>query len=168
MVRAVAGGVAAAAALAGCGAGPASPGGPPGSVSQPAPASQRAPVNGTSPAPAAVSAAGSARSATAPPARSGAVPAPAHIVVAVMENHGYADVIGNPQAPFINSLASRGALFTRSYAVSHPSEPNYLALFSGSSHGVTSDQCPLSFAAPNLATGLIAAHRTFAGYSEWL
>ena len=95
-----------------------------------------------------------------------AVPEPAHTVVVVMENHSYADIVGNPAAPFINELARRGALFTRSYAITHPSEPNYLALFSGSTQGVADDGCPYRFTAPNLAADLIKAGRSFAGYAE--
>jgi hypothetical protein len=94
------------------------------------------------------------------------VPEPAHTVVVVMENHSYADIIGNPAAPFINDLARRGALFTRSYAITHPSEPNYLALFSGSTQGIADDACPNRFTAPNLAADLIKAGKTFAGYAE--
>jgi acid phosphatase len=85
-----------------------------------------------------------------------------------MENHAYGSIIGNPAAPYINRLASQGALFTRSYAVTHPSEPNYLALFSGSTQGVSSDQCPTTRHGPNLAADLIAAGLTFGGYSEGL
>jgi acid phosphatase len=44
-----------------------------------------------------------------------------------MENGSYDDVIGNRSAPYLNALARSGALFTRSFAVTHPSEPNYLA-----------------------------------------
>ena len=94
------------------------------------------------------------------------VPQPAHTVVVVLENHAFSEVIGNPAAPFINMLASHGALFTRSYAITHPSEPNYLALFSGSTHGVSDDGCPEEFTAPNLAADMISAGKTFAGYSE--
>jgi hypothetical protein len=104
-----------------------------------------------------------------PPATSaqpGAVPEPAHTLVVVMENHSYAEIIGNPAAPFINTLADHGALFTRSYAITHPSQPNYLALFSGSTHGVTDDSCPNQFTAPNLAADLSAAGKSFAGYAE--
>ena len=50
--------------------------------------------------------------------------------------------------------------------MAHPSQPNYLALFSGSTQGVTDDSCPQSFGGPNLAAQLLAAGRTFAGYSE--
>lgn len=97
-----------------------------------------------------------------------AVPRPRHVVVVIMENHAYGDVIGSPQARYLNSLARTGALFTASYGVTHPSEPNYLALFSGSTQGVTTDQCPTSLHAPNLAADLIGAGFSFAGYSEGL
>jgi phosphatidylinositol-3-phosphatase len=112
--------------------------------------------------------AGSPSPPTATGTQRAAVPEPAHTVVVVMENHSYADIAGNPAAPFINDLARRGALFTRSYAITHPSEPNYLALFSGSTQGVTDDGCPDRFAAPNLAADLIKAGKTFAGYAEGL
>ena len=95
-------------------------------------------------------------------------PSPAHVVVVVEENHGYSQIIGSPQAPYINTLADDGALFTNSHAVTHPSEPNYLALFSGSTQGVVDDSCPRSFSTVNLESELIAAHKTFAGYSEGL
>ena len=87
-------------------------------------------------------------------------------VVVIMENHAYGQIIGNPAAPFINAIAGRGALFTRSYGVTHPSEPNYLALFSGSTQGITDDGCPYRFTAPNLAADLLKAGKSFAGYSE--
>jgi len=89
-----------------------------------------------------------------------------HIVVAVVENHAYSEIIGRPSAPFLNSLAARGALLTRSYAVTHPSQPNYLALFSGSTQGLTSDSCPHRYTGPNLAAALRAAGLSFVGYSE--
>src|SRR5258708_3027650 len=100
--------------------------------------------------------------------RPGAVPRPLHTVVVVLENHSYSDIIGNKQARYISRLASQGALLTASYAVTHPSEPNYLALFSGSTHGVTSDQRPTLIRPATLGADLIAAHLTFAGYSEGL
>jgi len=101
----------------------------------------------------------------------GAILAPDHIVVVVMENHAYSQIIGSPYAPYINDvLVGRGALLTRSYGVGHPSQPNYLQLFSGSNQGVTSDNKPLNtpFKTPNLAAKLIAAGFTFATYSETL
>jgi phosphoesterase family protein/fibronectin type III domain protein len=94
------------------------------------------------------------------------IPRPARVVIVIEENHSYARIIGNPQAPYINSLAQQGASFTRSFAVTHPSQPNYLALFSGSTQGVTDDACPYSFSTPNLGRQLIDAGLSFTGYSE--
>ena len=95
---------------------------------------------------------------------------PAHVVVVIEENHGYERIIGNPDAAFINELAARGALLTNSHGIQHPSQPNYLALFSGSTQGVTDDRpvpgTPLN--GPNLGAALIAKGYTFAGYSEGL
>ncbi len=91
-----------------------------------------------------------------------------HIVVVVEENHGRSQIIGNRSAPYINALSRGGATFTQAYGVAHPSEPNYLALFSGSTHGMTSDACPKEFGGPNLAAQLLRSGRTFVGYSEGL
>ncbi|MGW1285918.1 alkaline phosphatase family protein [Streptomyces sp. NPDC002586] len=100
----------------------------------------------------------------------GAVPTPDHVVVVVMENHAYSQVIGSSKAPYINSLASGGASLTQSYAETHPSQPNYYALFSGSTQGVTDDSCvdPGFSSAPNLASEVIDAGRTWASYNESL
>jgi acid phosphatase len=87
-------------------------------------------------------------------------------VVAVLENHAYTEIIDRQSAPFLNSLAARGALLTQSYAITHPSEPNYLAMFSGSTQGLTDDSCPHNYTGPNLAAALLAAGRSFTGYSE--
>src|ERR1700704_1717500 len=62
-----------------------------------------------------------------------------HIFVIVEENHGFADVVGNPAAPNLNALASQYGIATNYYAVTHPSEPNYVALLGGSTLGVTND-----------------------------
>ena len=96
----------------------------------------------------------------------GAVPRPDHVVVVVEENHAYDDIIGNPRAPYFAALAGQGALFTRSFALTHPSQPNYLALFSGSMQGVSDDSCPHTFDADNLGRQLLSAGLGFAGYSE--
>jgi phosphatidylinositol-3-phosphatase len=89
-----------------------------------------------------------------------------HVVVVIEENHSYSDIIGSSDAPYINSLAQQGALFTDAHAVTHPSQPNYLALFAGSTFGLTSDDCPQSFSSANLGGELIAQGLTFTGYSE--
>jgi hypothetical protein len=96
------------------------------------------------------------------------VPTPAHVVIVIDENQDFDDIIGNPtQAPYLNSLAQGGADFVDSFAVAHPSQPNYLALFSGSTQGVTDDGTH-SFSSTNLATSLIAKGLTFGGYFDEL
>jgi hypothetical protein len=70
----------------------------------------------------------------------GRTPVIHRVIVLVMENHSYSDVIGH--APFITSLAHRCGLARNYHAVSHPSLPNYLAMTSGSTHGVHSDCTP--------------------------
>src|SRR5438445_12766885 len=73
------------------------------------------------------------------------LPTPSHVVIVIEENHSFADIIGSPSAPYINSLAQQGALMTQSFAVEHPSQPNYLDLFSGSNQGVTDNSVPHTF-----------------------
>ncbi|SEQ92660.1 Phosphoesterase family protein [Streptomyces sp. yr375] len=105
------------------------------------------------------------------PARAAAgVPTPDHVVVVVFENHAYSQVIGASGAPYLNSLRTGGANLSQSYAETHPSQPNYFALFSGSTQGITDDSCytPGFSSAPNLASELIAAGRTWASYNETL
>ena len=97
------------------------------------------------------------------------LPSYARIVIVVEENHAASEIIGDKSAPFINSLATGGALMTQSFAVTHPSEPNYLALFAGDTFGVTSNACPVDFGnMPNLASELLAAGLTFGGFAEGL
>jgi uncharacterized membrane protein len=91
---------------------------------------------------------------------------PDHVVIVIEENHSFASIIGSSSAPYINSLAQQGALFTQSFGVEHPSQPNYLDLFSGSNQGITDDTCPHTFSTENLASELAAAGQTFTGFSE--
>ena len=105
--------------------------------------------------------------APAPAATAQVLPAPAHIVIVVEENKPDSSVIGSKSAPYINALANSGANMTQSFAETHPSEPNYLALFAGNTFGLTSDACPVNAgAAPNLASELLVAGYSFAGFSE--
>jgi acid phosphatase len=97
------------------------------------------------------------------------LPRPDHIVIVVEENRSFSSIIGNDAAPYINSLAARGAVFTNFHSLVHPSQPNYLALFSGSAHGVTSDVAPPAgspYSSPNLASELFGVGLSFTGYSE--
>jgi phospholipase C len=92
-----------------------------------------------------------------------------HIVVVVEENHGYDNVIGSSNAPFLNQLAKQGALFSDSHGVTHPSQPNYLALFSGETQGITDDKCleaETPYTTDNLAASLISKGYSFKGFAQ--
>ena len=89
------------------------------------------------------------------------------VIVVIMEHRDYNLIIGNAQAPFINgTLVPQAALMTDSHAVTHPSQPNYLALFSGSTQGVNDGSCPHTFDTANLGQEVLAAGKLFDGYSE--
>jgi len=125
-------------------------------------------VAACSPARPAAPASSSASSGSPSGAAAVELPQPAHVLVAVFENEDAAAVIGAPEAPYLTGLAASGATLTDAHGETHPSQPNYLALFSGSTQGVTDDSCPLTFSGPNLAGQLLDAGRTFVGYSEGL
>jgi hypothetical protein len=108
----------------------------------------------------------SAAPAAQPALAASGVPRPDHVVIAVFENKKASSIFGSSQAPYINSLASAGAKFTQSFAIEHPSEPNYLDLFSGANQGVTDDSCPHTFNTDNEGAELINAGLSFVGYSE--
>jgi phosphatidylinositol-3-phosphatase len=114
-------------------------------------------------------------------------PAFDHIVVVIEENHGFSQIIGSPSAPNLNALATSGANIvnastdpqgntTGSHAVRHPSQPNYLELYSGSNQGTIQDGHPGSsgepfsspppFTTPNLGAALRNAGFSFATYSQ--
>ncbi|WP_231571490.1 alkaline phosphatase family protein [Gordoniibacillus kamchatkensis] len=131
----------------------------------PAPTAPAAPATGTVPAPTPAPVTAPAKQPSAP-AATGKLPTPDHIVIVIEENHSYEQIVGNPKAPYFNELIKEGALMTKSYAVAHPSQPNYLALFSGSTQGMTSDKCGETYASANLATELLDKKLSFAGYSE--
>ena len=111
----------------------------------------------------------------APPS-AGAVPRPgagpcatsttanySHVVWIVLENVGYS-LVGSPRAPYFNALAGECGLATNDLAVAHPSLPNYLALTSGSTQGVTDDAEPAShpLAVANIFSQLRTKWRAYA------
>lgn len=91
---------------------------------------------------------------------------PAHLVIVIEENKSFSTIIGKSDAPYLNQLVKQGLLFTDAHAIMHPSQPNYVALFAGSTHGLTDDSCPRNLSGPNLATELLASKLSFAEYSE--
>ena len=65
-----------------------------------------------------------------------------HVVWIVMENHSYDEIIGSPDAPFINELVGQCGSATDFHGEAHPSLPNYIAMTSGSTQGITDDLPP--------------------------
>ena len=80
-----------------------------------------------------------------------------HVFVIVMENRSFSQAMAQP---YTAELAAKYALATNYHAVAHPSLPNYLALTSGSTWGVTDD------AYHRLPAGGIGAQLTQAGL-DW-
>ena len=117
-----------------------------GNVLTPAPAGTQAL---TPPAPGAPS--GGETQPSVSPSSTAKVPAFDHIVLIILENENFQKIIGNPKMPQINALARQNVLLTNYYAVTHPSLPNYIALVSGGTQGITSDCTDCYVNQPNLA-----------------
>ncbi len=81
-----------------------------------------------------------------------------HVFVVMMENHGYSQIVGNPNAPFANHLAKSANAASNYFAVGHPSSTNYLEVVGGSNFGDRSDNAPdwgNKTCTPNLMSGLV-------------
>src|SRR5262250_3591566 len=111
-----------------------------------------------------------ATSAAAQPSAAAPVPHLDHVVVIVEENNGFHDVIGNPAAPNLNALAQQFGLATDYFGVSHPSEPNYVALLGGNTFGIADDNPYFLNAVnkPSLISQLDEAGITWKAYLQGL
>jgi hypothetical protein len=94
-----------------------------------------------------------------------ALPSPAHVVVIVFENKD-ASQINARSAPTFTALGRRYARLTNYFAVTHPSLPNYLALVSGSTHGITNDCTTCSIAGQSIGDQLTRSGRSWVAYAE--
>jgi len=105
--------------------------------------------------------------ADSPAAVASAAPVPrfSHVYTIVLENRAASKVLGDASAPYLNALASRYGVSTAYTAVAHPSQPNYLALFSGSTQGVTDDSVH-NLSAKTIADQLEAAGKSWRVYAE--
>jgi phosphatidylinositol-3-phosphatase len=99
---------------------------------------------------------------------SGQIPAFGHVVVVVFENKARNQLLGSRSAPAFNAFAGRGAVLAGYRGVTHPSLPNYLALVSGSTHGIASDCTTCTVSGRTLADTLEASGRTWKAYAEGL
>jgi len=88
-----------------------------------------------------------------------------HVFVIMMENTGYNALIGNPNAPWINEAAGKYGLATKYFGVSHPSQPNYIAATSGSTHGVVNDN-DTTINVPNIVDQLESNGKSWKAYMQ--
>src|SRR5437660_252702 len=88
-----------------------------------------------------------------------------HVFVIMMENTSYTSLIGNANAPWINSAATTYGLATNYTGVTHPSQPNYIAATSGSTNGV-SDDSTVTINVPNIVDQLEAKGKTWKAYMQ--
>ena len=96
----------------------------------------------------------------------GPLPHPDHVMVVFFENKDESAVLGAKAAPYLTSLGASSATLTSAHGVAHPSQPNYLAVYSGSTQGVTDDSCPQKLTSDNLGNQLLSAGKSFVGYAE--
>ncbi len=90
-----------------------------------------------------------------------------HVFIIMMENTGFDSLIGNANAPFINSLAANNGLATNYTGVTHPSQPNYIAATSGALNGVLDDN-DITIDVPNIVDQIEGSGRTWKGYMQSL
>jgi len=113
----------------------------------------------------AASASSSASPTAAPSVSPSTRPGLAHIYLLLLENHEYGSIVGSDDAPYLNGLFARYGLATAMHAVTHPSEPNYIALVSGGTQGVHDDGV-YDLAVPSLFDQIEAAGRTWRVYAQ--
>jgi phospholipase C len=94
------------------------------------------------------------------------VPNFSHIVIVVFENREFGSVIDNPEMPYFNELAKKYTLLTQHYAVIHPSLPNYIAMMSGDTFGITTNAEDQSVNAVSLPDLVEQSGRTWKTYQE--
>ena len=95
------------------------------------------------------------------------VPALDHVFLVVLENHSFSEVIGSPAMPYLNSLASQGALATDYFANTHPSIGNYFMLTVGSEE-TNNDAFSGTISDNNIVRALSQAGKSWKAYIESL
>jgi phosphatidylinositol-3-phosphatase len=104
---------------------------------------------------------------TPTPIPPGTIPTADHVFLVMLENHGFAQVIGNPAMPFLNSLATQHALATNYFANTHPSIGNYFMLTTGEIQ-TNDDAFTGTISSDNIPNAFSAAGKTWKSYMESL
>jgi len=92
-----------------------------------------------------------------------------HVFIIMLENHEADHVIGDPNMPYLTSLASQYGVATDYFGVTHTSEPNYIAATSGDNWWVNNDNgwsAGNQYDHTNIVDELSAAHIPWAAYMQ--
>jgi hypothetical protein len=89
-----------------------------------------------------------------------------HVFVIYMENKGVGNIVGSPNAPYINSLINTEGYDSNFYALGHPSDPNYFRILGGSDFGIDYNPAGNVIDAPNLMQEMDQAGISWAGYAQ--
>ena len=89
-----------------------------------------------------------------------------HVFYIMMENNGVGQIIGNPNATYINQLITTYGYDSNYYGVTHDSLANYVAAISGNNWYTYSDNPTQTFNHTNLVDQLEANHISWKAYME--
>ena len=89
-----------------------------------------------------------------------------HVFLIYMENKGVDDIVGSPNAPYINSLINTEDYADNYYALGHPSDPNYFRIMGGSDFGIDYNPASNAIDAPSLMQEMDQADISWAGYAQ--
>ena len=89
-----------------------------------------------------------------------------HVFLIYMENKGAGDIVGSPNAPYINSLIDNNPHDTNYFALGHPSDPNYIRPLGGSDFGIDYNPTGNVIDAPSLMQEMDQAGISWAGYAQ--
>lgn len=89
-----------------------------------------------------------------------------HVFLVYMENKGYTNIVGSPNAPIINTYFNTYGQAGQMYAITHPSTPNYSAVVGGSDFNINYDCDENCVDAPNLSNTIADAGKTWAAYEQ--
>ncbi|WP_108637417.1 alkaline phosphatase family protein [Mycobacterium terramassiliense] len=90
-----------------------------------------------------------------------------HVFLIYMENHGVGDILGSPNAPYINSLINTYGYADNYYALGHPSDPNYFRILGGTDYGIDVNPPPnVIYGTNNLMAKMDSSGVTWAGYAQ--
>ncbi|WP_156690632.1 alkaline phosphatase family protein, partial [Mycobacterium sp. Marseille-P9652] len=90
-----------------------------------------------------------------------------HVFLIYMENHGVGDILGSPNAPYINALINTYGYANNYYALGHPSDPNYFRILGGTDYGIDVNPPPNTiYGTNNLIHEMDTSGVKWVGYAQ--